>query len=192
MFCANCGSQIEEGSRFCPSCGKPAGSPACPGCGNAVKPDAAFCPNCGKSLQTSARPETPPPAPLRPRVVNPVPAGIASDLSDLAFGEVVLMDTGTFPVTYVKNAVMSINGKLYLTNKRLVFKGSKLQGEGGFFGGDAASKSRQYFSVPLAEIASTEAGMVTLIVNAREIYKFGAMRKTKDWSAAILAASVRG
>ena len=71
------------------------------------------------------------------------------------------MDTGFFPITYVKNMMTSINGKLYLTNNRLVFKAAKLQGDAGMFGGDAASKSKQYLSLPLAEITNVEAGLVT-------------------------------
>jgi hypothetical protein len=120
-----------------------------------------------------------------------MPAGIASDLKDQAPGEAVLMDSGRFPVSYVKNVMSSINGKLYLTNQRLVFKAGKLQSDAGMFGGDAAFKSKQYFSIPLSEVVTVEPGMVTLVVQAGEKYKFGGMRQTKEWSAAILGAAGR-
>jgi hypothetical protein len=182
MFCASCGAQLQDGSKFCSSCGKPVPAANCSSCGYSIKPEAVFCPNCGNSLKNSGPSRTPPPI---------VPAGIASDLKELASGEAVLMDSGRFPVSYVKNVMSSINGKLYLTNQRLVFKAGKLQGDSGIFGGDAASKSKQYFSIPLSEVVAVEPGMVTLIVQAGEKYKFGGMRQTKEWSAAILGAAGR-
>jgi hypothetical protein len=183
MFCPNCGAQIQDGSRFCSMCGKAVAALVCSGCGSPIKADSIFCPNCGHNLKTSSLPEPPSAAP---------PAGIVSDLKELAASEAVLMDTGLFPITYVKNMMTSINGKLYLTNKRLVFKAGKLQGDAGMFGGDAAAKAKQYLSLPLAEITNVEAGMVTLVIQTSERYKFGGMRKTKEWSAAILGAAGRG
>jgi hypothetical protein len=183
MFCPGCGSEINGNSRFCSNCGKPVVAPVCSRCGSPLKSESVFCPNCGNNLKGSNLPEPPPAA---------SPSGIVSDLKELSVGEAVLMDTGTFPITYVKNVMSSINGKLYLTNKRLVFKAGKLQGDAGMFGGDAASKSRQYISIPLSEIINVESGMVTLIVQSAEKYKFGGMRKTGDWSSAILRAAGRG
>lgn len=67
-FCINCGSELPEGARFCPSCGKevaapeekiglenkeqaPATSPRkCPHCGELVDPYATECPACGLEL----------------------------------------------------------------------------------------------------------------------------------------------
>lgn len=50
-FCANCGSQMAPGAKFCPECGtKQGGADVCPGCGNAVQPGAKFCANCGQKL----------------------------------------------------------------------------------------------------------------------------------------------
>ena len=182
MFCASCGAQLQDGSKFCSGCGKAVQATTCSRCGCSIKPEAVFCPNCGNALKNS-NPSVPP-TPV-------VPVGIASDLKELAPGEAVLMDSGRFPISYVKNVMTSINGKLYLTNQRLVFKAGKLQSDAGMFGGEAASKSKQYFSIPLSEVVSVEAGMVTLIVQAGDKYKFGGMRQTKEWSAAILGA-VRG
>jgi RNA polymerase subunit RPABC4/transcription elongation factor Spt4 len=190
MRCSNCGAEVQDSFKFCPNCGKPAGSQYCHGCGTQVKPDANFCPNCGSNLKNpgiaSATPTTP-----TPPTIPTIPTGISSDLRDLLPGEAVLKDSGHFPITYVKNMMSSINGKLYLTNQRLVFKASKLQGDAGMFGGDAASKTKEIFSIPLAEIAKIEAGMVTLIIHSGNTYKFGGMRDTKDWAAAINQSSVR-
>ncbi len=46
-FCADCGSQIPQGSKFCPGCGKPQASSGCSGCGQPVPDGAKFCPSCG-------------------------------------------------------------------------------------------------------------------------------------------------
>jgi hypothetical protein len=169
MFCSNCGAQIQDGARFCA--------------------------NCGQELKSTS----PPASSIPPQPAAKIPAGIASDLKDLAPGEVVLMDTGTFPISYVKNLMTSVNGKLYLTNLRLVFKASALQGVGGVSTGGIfvpntkdAGKAKGYFSVPLDQITGIEAGLVTLIIQAGEKYKFGAMRKTKEWDAAINQAAGRG
>ena len=35
-FCTNCGSQVADGARFCPSCGRPAGDPSRPGAPSSV------------------------------------------------------------------------------------------------------------------------------------------------------------
>lgn len=56
--CVNCGSTLNPGSAFCPSCGSKVEESAyqtpsqgvshCGGCGNPLEPGVAFCPNCGK------------------------------------------------------------------------------------------------------------------------------------------------
>ena len=60
-FCANCGTQLNEGAKFCASCGTPAGGAApaqpaaekvgnirkCPACGAQVPAMSALCPSCG-------------------------------------------------------------------------------------------------------------------------------------------------
>ncbi len=53
--CAKCGAMIDEGVKFCSSCGAkvmPVGSTACAKCGNPVPSGAKFCPNCGASTKT--------------------------------------------------------------------------------------------------------------------------------------------
>ena len=54
MFCKNCGTQINDTTKFCPGCGakveqKPDSS-VCPACGTPVKTGAKFCENCGATL----------------------------------------------------------------------------------------------------------------------------------------------
>ncbi|MDG6908729.1 MAG: zinc-ribbon domain-containing protein [Nitrososphaerota archaeon] len=62
-YCNKCGKQVNEGERFCFSCGAPVetDSPAssakktsfCQFCGSAVDSSATICPNCGKNMTTS-------------------------------------------------------------------------------------------------------------------------------------------
>ncbi len=161
----------------------------CTKCGSPLMPDVNFCPVCGKNARSGVKVE----APESP----PSPAGIASNLKDLDSGEVVLMDTGLFPITYVKN---SVNGKLYLTNSRLVFKAGKLQPVGGvsplpglFIPNPRdAEKSKRYFALPLSEITVVERGWTSLTIQTvTGKYEFRGMRKTKEWQEAINKASTR-
>jgi len=194
MNCPNCGAVVPKSYKFCAGCGAPVTPGACPNCGLTLSPDPNLCQNCGYDLkgqgQTTQKPE-------------PAPMGITSDLKDLTYGEVVLKDTGHFPITYVKGLASSINGKLYLTSHRLVFKASKLQGVGGVYlpvaGGvflpnpDDAKKSREYFSVLLTEITAVDSGWANLTITAGgEKFKFGGMRKTKEWAQAVSRAAGKG
>ncbi len=189
MFCPNCGTQIQDGSKFCASCGKPVGQAGCPSCGAELKAGANFCPNCGAGAGGGGR-ANPVPMPTPFPVANP--PGIATDLKGLLPGEVVLMDTGLFPISYIKNLMTSINGKLYLTNQRLVFKAGALQGVGGVSSGGLfipnpkdAGKAKTFFGIPLNEISGVESGWSHVTVQAGEKYKFGGMTKTKEWAAAL-------
>jgi len=54
--CPKCGTMVQAGTRFCPSCGAPMGGgpapasgPPCPKCGQPVPAGVKFCPNCGAS-----------------------------------------------------------------------------------------------------------------------------------------------
>lgn len=52
-FCANCGSEIAEGNKFCTKCGSavtPAAPKLCPTCNETVKEGDAFCGKCGTRL----------------------------------------------------------------------------------------------------------------------------------------------
>ena len=103
------------------------------------------------------------------------------------------MDTGVFPIAYVKNMMSSINGKLSLTNHYLVFKAGKLQGVGGVAVSGLfipnpmdANKSKEHFSIPLSGVTAVERGWSHITVTASgQKYKFGGMTKTKEWEAAI-------
>jgi RNA polymerase subunit RPABC4/transcription elongation factor Spt4 len=194
MFCPNCGANAQDGSRFCPGCGKPLTQSVCSNCGNQLKPDANFCPSCGTNVKSPG--QTAPAAPPATAATG----GIASDLRELMPGEAVLMDTGFFPISYVKNVMSSTNGKLYLTTKRLVFKAGKLQGVGGVASGGMfmpnpkdANKSKEHFDIPLNQISSITSGWATIVVQTSgQSYKFGGMRKTKEWEEAINQATNRG
>jgi hypothetical protein len=129
----------------------------------------------------------------------PPTGGIASDMKDVQPGEVVLMDTGHFPISYVKNMMTSTNGKLYLTNQRLVFKAGKLQGIGGVATGGLfipnpkdAGKSKEHFAILLSQITSVESGWANITVQADQKYKFGGMTKTREWAEAINRARGQG
>jgi predicted RNA-binding Zn-ribbon protein involved in translation (DUF1610 family) len=65
-FCSNCGTKMEDGAKFCPSCGTPAGGTApvtvarsskdgevikCPSCGAPVGAFDVNCPECGHELR---------------------------------------------------------------------------------------------------------------------------------------------
>lgn len=61
VICPQCGGSIVIGSRFCPTCGAMAPTPApaaqpaavqsvCPFCGETLSPEAVFCAGCGNKL----------------------------------------------------------------------------------------------------------------------------------------------
>lgn len=185
MNCSRCGSIVQPGDKFCSGCGAPVATAAfCPNCGSQVMAGASFCSNCGKSLQAipQAQAQNTPPA------VAPV-----SGTKNIPAGESVLMDTGAFPISYIKSIMSSINGKLFLTNNYLVFKASKLQGIGGISSGGLfipnpadANKSKEHFSIPLSGITAVERGWSHITVTSSgQKYKFGGMTKTKEWETAI-------
>ncbi len=186
MNCSKCGSQVQPGDKFCGSCGAPVVTTQfCPECGSQIAAGASFCSNCGKSLVSGARGQaqyTPPPS-----------AGAGSGNKNIPAGESVIMDTGAFPISYIKNIMSSINGKLFLTNNYLVFKAGHLQGvsgmsTGGLFIPNPAdiNKSKEHFSIPLSTITGIEKGWshITVLASGQK-YKFGGMTKTKEWEAAI-------
>lgn len=69
MRCAQCGTELLPGKKFCHACGAAAPA-ACPSCGARIEPGWRFCPDCGHVLG-----EAPPPSPLAVAipVVEPSP-----------------------------------------------------------------------------------------------------------------------
>lgn len=55
MICPKCGTDLQEETSFCPSCGEFLGVTKCPSCGEHVTPGAAFCPHCGVDLPKTAQ-----------------------------------------------------------------------------------------------------------------------------------------
>ena len=50
MKCKNCNTELKQGAKFCPNCGKEVSDfDICISCGKQIKPGAAFCPHCGKN-----------------------------------------------------------------------------------------------------------------------------------------------
>lgn len=51
VACPSCSAQINQGSKFCPSCGaKIESSKKCPSCGAEVPANSKFCPECGAKI----------------------------------------------------------------------------------------------------------------------------------------------
>ncbi|MCC7573552.1 MAG: zinc ribbon domain-containing protein [Candidatus Methanofastidiosum sp.] len=51
--CPSCGSPVEEGAKFCGSCGNDIHEKIelkCPHCGASVGKDSSFCPECGQKI----------------------------------------------------------------------------------------------------------------------------------------------
>ncbi len=63
--CPHCNQECPDGSKFCPSCGKPM-QKKCPSCGHMVDPKDQFCPECGTSLKAETSPPPPPPPEKKP------------------------------------------------------------------------------------------------------------------------------
>ncbi len=185
MNCSKCGSPVQPGDKFCGSCGTAVNTQYCTNCGAQLAAGAVFCVNCGKSLAGAARPQT--------QYAPSSGASAAAASKNIPAGESVIMDTGTFPIAYVKSVFSSINGKLYLTNNYLVFKAGHLQGAGGMSAGGLfipnpgeQNKSKEHFSIPLSSVTEIERGWSHITVTASgQKYKFGGMTKTKEWEAAI-------
>jgi len=109
-------------------------------------------------------------------------------MSGLPPGEQVIKDTGMFPVTWQKGTFGNVNGKLILTNRRLVFNAGRFQ--------DVISSLRQAHKdkaeIPLASITSVDKGfMATINVQAGgQKYVFKGMRDAGGWVQAINSAKM--
>lgn len=191
MNCSSCGAAVRDSDKFCSRCGSPVviAPQFCPQCGNPIVQGASFCTNCGYNFGKTT-PVKPPQAQPPTKYAAPPAQGMVQDSS----GETVLKDTGFFPIAYVKSMMSSTNGKLTLTNQRLIFKASALQGVGGTAlpGGifipnsKDAEKSKEFFTINLSEITNVESGWASLtIFTGGQKYKFGGMRDTKNWAETV-------
>lgn len=53
MRCANCNTEVAEGTKFCPECGNRIELPQplkCPQCDTVVAEGVKFCPECGSPI----------------------------------------------------------------------------------------------------------------------------------------------
>jgi len=104
-------------------------------------------------------------------------------MSGLPPGEQVIKDTGMFPVTWTKGTFSNINGKLILTNKRLIFTAGRFQ--------DVISAVRsahkERAEIPLNTIMSVDKGFMAVIniMAGGQKYTFKGMRGAGDWVQAI-------
>jgi hypothetical protein len=109
-------------------------------------------------------------------------------MSGLPPGEQVIKDTGMFPVTWQKGTFGNVNGKLILTNRRLVFNTGRFQ--------DVISSLRQAHKdkaeISLSSITSVDKGfMATInIMAGGQKYVFKGMRDAGGWVQAINSAKM--
>jgi class 3 adenylate cyclase len=75
MLCAQCGTELLPGKKFCHACGAAAAA-ACPSCGARVDPSWRFCPECGRALGDDAPSLRPIPAPA---MAAPAPPRVTAD-----------------------------------------------------------------------------------------------------------------
>ena len=54
VSCPRCGSEIQNGSRFCANCGLTLVPMPCPNCGAPVRPGGMFCAQCGTAIAGSS------------------------------------------------------------------------------------------------------------------------------------------
>lgn len=93
-------------------------------------------------------------------------------------GEALIMDSGRLPVAWAKSAFSTVNGKLSLTNQRLIFAAGRFQNPIEALRG--AHKERVELS--LGEITGVDKGMLaTVKVSAGQEYTFKGMRNAKKW-----------
>ena len=107
-------------------------------------------------------------------------------MSGLPPGEQVLKDTGMFPVTWTKGTFSNVNGKLILTNRRLIFTAGRFQ--------DVISAVRgshkDRVEIPLNIITSVDKGFMA-VINTRsggQKYTFKGMGDASGWISQINSA----
>lgn len=95
-------------------------------------------------------------------------------------GEVVIKDSGRLPVTYDK-ALAKIDGKLYLTNMRLVFQPNRFQE----LLPRLMGLHKLIVQIPLNTITSVERTLGRLTVYADGKHDFMILKNAGDWLTAI-------
>ena len=110
------------------------------------------------------------------------------EVKDLSIspGEFVIKDSGRLPVSYQKSKFRTINGRLVLTNVRLIFSAGRFQN----FIELLKSSQNIEVNIPLTQITNVEKGfMATIKINADKEYTFKGMRGAGDWVEAIMQAA---
>lgn len=100
-------------------------------------------------------------------------------MSGLPPGENVLKDTGMMPVTWAKSRFSNVNGKLILTNRRLIFTAGRFQDPIAAIRG--SHKDR--VEIQLATIISVDKGFLATIdiMAGGQKYTFKGMGGAGDW-----------
>lgn len=112
IFCANCGSKINEGVKFCPECGEKAPEVTkrifCHNCGAKLNANTKFCPECGATAVkvTAVGPdvtlEVKPTKKSRKKVIIPIIIVAAVLVVAIVVGVVLLaLDNREIPVDYI-------------------------------------------------------------------------------------------
>lgn len=107
-------------------------------------------------------------------------------MSGLPPGEQAIKDTGMFPVTWTKGTFSNVNGKLILTNKRLIFTAGRFQD----IISAVRSAHKDRAEIPLNTITSVDKGfMATINITAGgQKYTFKGMGDAGGWVQAINSA----
>lgn len=106
----------------------------------------------------------------------------------------MIKDSGVFPVTWVKGPFSNVNGKLVLTNRRLIFTSGRFQDVVTSIRGSKSDRA----DIPLDRITGIEKGfMATIKVKAGREYTFRGMRDATGWvshinTARLSAGTVQG
>ena len=105
---------------------------------------------------------------------------------DLRSGERVIMDSGRFPVSYEGEGTV-INGRLYLTDRRIVFEPSRFQSIIGSAFLSVKGRDAGRVEIPLEDIVKVEKGFMAhvKIITEDGTYSFKGMRKADKWVEAI-------
>lgn len=100
----------------------------------------------------------------------------------LSPGETVIMDSGRWPTSYAKSLIVTVNGRLYLTNMRIIFLPSRFQS----FTALLRKEEKDVVQIPLNGITEVEKGFITTIkIHADKEYTFKGIREADKWVSAI-------